>query len=172
MKRLVVEVRKREENREKYRDSKNIAEERYPTRRKGAPRTLGMEKKKEEKRCGTRHMAYGSPSIVRWCAARGARSRVRTGPCTIQIYVYAARCTCINRTHAQERSRLRMYLRNSEVLLVHARACVRRLHHKRTTDQTGIQSQRREERKRGNKTRCDRRRRQKEGWQKREQARA
>lgn len=50
-----------------------------------------------------------------------------------------------------------MYLRNR--LFVHARACVRRLHHKRTTDQTGIQNQRREERKRENKMRCDRQRR-------------
>lgn len=87
-----AEVRKKEENREKYRDSKNIAGD---IQRKGAPRTLGMEKKKEEKRCGTR-----ISSIVRRRAARGARSRVRTGPCTIQIYVYAVRCTCINRTHA------------------------------------------------------------------------
>lgn len=88
----IVKVRKKEENREKYRDSKNIAGD---IQRKGAPRTLGMEKKKEEKRCGTR-----ISSIVRRRAARGARSRVRTGPCTIQIYVYAVRCTCINRTHA------------------------------------------------------------------------
>ncbi|CAL1682141.1 unnamed protein product [Lasius platythorax] len=45
-----AEVTKKEENREKYRDSENIAGD---IRRKGAPRTLGMEKKKEEKRCGT-----------------------------------------------------------------------------------------------------------------------
>lgn len=44
-----------------------------------------MEKKKEEKRCGTDLSSIVSET------ARGARSRVRTGPCTIQIYVYAAR---------------------------------------------------------------------------------
>lgn len=69
-----------------------------------------MEKKKEEKRCGTDLSSIVSETAR---AARGARSRVRTGPCTIQIYVYGGgRCTCINRhslTHREERSRLRVY---------------------------------------------------------------
>lgn len=73
-----------------------------------------MEKKKEEKRCGTDL----SPSIVSETARAGlagARSRVRTGPCTIQIYVYGgardvrALTGTLSRI-GEERSRLRVYI--------------------------------------------------------------
>jgi len=45
-----VEVTGKEEDREKYRDSKNIAAD---TRRKGAPRTRDGKEEGREKRCGT-----------------------------------------------------------------------------------------------------------------------
>jgi len=45
-----AEVTKKEGDREKYRDSRNIAAD---TRRKGAPRTRDGKEEGREKRCGT-----------------------------------------------------------------------------------------------------------------------
>lgn len=98
-----AEKRKKEENCEKYRDSKNIAEEEERISNARARRGLSGWKRRRKKRGvahGTRRTDLLALSDGARLAARGARSRVRTGPCTIQIYVYAARCTCINRTHA------------------------------------------------------------------------
>lgn len=130
-----------------------------------------MEKKKEEKRCGTDLSSIVCP---RRRAARGARSRVRTGPCTIQIYVYAARDVraltgTLSRVERREVAFVLYLLRDrpsgqadqadrgphTYVSPFRARTCVCILSEATyttsvATDRTGIQSlsQRREERKR------------------------
>lgn len=70
-----------------------------------------MEKKKEEKRCGT-----DLSSIVSETAARGSRRAFACQDWSMHhpnLCIRGERCTCINRhslTHREERSRLRIYL--------------------------------------------------------------